>query len=48
LVTNLDQETAEHFVKTINALKNKVTIIFITHQVPNGLQVDEVVHMGSE
>ena len=37
---------AEHFAQTINRLKGKVTMIFITHQVPNGLQVDEVVNMG--
>ena len=40
---NLDHETAEHFAKTINQLKGKVTILFIAHQVPPGLQVDEVV-----
>ncbi|MDD3381236.1 MAG: hypothetical protein PHD68_08505 [Rugosibacter sp.] len=37
---------AECFVQTVNRLKGKVTIIFITHQVPKGLQVDEVVNMG--
>jgi subfamily B ATP-binding cassette protein HlyB/CyaB len=41
-VSNLDQQTAEHFAKTINKLKGRVTMIFITHQVPAGLQVDEV------
>jgi subfamily B ATP-binding cassette protein HlyB/CyaB len=45
-VSNLDQQTAEHFAQTINRLKGKVTMIFITHQVPKGLQVDEVVNMG--
>jgi len=34
------------FAQTINRLKGKVTMIFITHQVPKGLQVDEVVDMG--
>jgi len=38
--------TAEHFAQTINRLKGKVTMIFITHQVPKGLHVDEVVNMG--
>ena len=33
------------FAQTINRLKGKVTMIFITHQVPKGLQVDEVVDM---
>ena len=41
-VSNLDQQTAEHFAKTINTLKGKVTMLFITHQVPKGLRVDEV------
>ena len=46
-ISNLDQHTAEHFAQTVNRLKGKVTMIFITHQVPRGLQVDEVVNMGS-
>jgi subfamily B ATP-binding cassette protein HlyB/CyaB len=38
---------AEHFAQTINCLKGKVTMIFITHQVPKGLlQVDEAVSIG--
>ena len=41
-VSNLDQQTAEHFARTINTLKGTVTMIFITHQIPKGLQVDEV------
>ena len=45
-VSNLDQQTAEHFAKTINTLKGKVTMIFITHQIPRGLQVDEVITLG--
>jgi len=45
-ISNLDQQTTEHFAQTINRLKGKVTMIFITHQVPKGLQVDEVVNMG--
>lgn len=47
-VSNLDQQTAEHFAKTINRLKGKVTMIFITHQIPKGLQVDEVFCFGAE
>ena len=38
--------SAEHLVQTINRIKGQVTMIFITHQVPKGLQVDEVVNMG--
>ena len=47
-VSNLDQQTAEQFAHTINRFKGKVTMIFITHQVPRGLQVDEVVDMGRQ
>jgi subfamily B ATP-binding cassette protein HlyB/CyaB len=45
-VSNLDQQTAEHFARTINTLKGRVTMIFITHQIPKGLHVDEVVALG--
>jgi ATP-binding cassette, subfamily B, bacterial HlyB/CyaB len=45
-VSNLDQQTAEHFAQTVNKLKGKVTILFITHQLPKGLQVDEAVILG--
>ncbi|MEI7430310.1 MAG: peptidase domain-containing ABC transporter [Betaproteobacteria bacterium] len=47
-VSNLDQQTAEHFAKTINKLKGKVTMLFITHQIPRGLQVDEVFSFGGD
>lgn len=46
-VSNLDIETAEHFAGTINKLKGKVTMLFITHQLPKALQVDEVFKFGS-
>jgi ATP-binding cassette, subfamily B, bacterial HlyB/CyaB len=45
-VSNLDQETAELFAQTINRLKGKATMVFITHQVPRGLALDGVVHLG--
>ena len=32
--------------QSINRLKGQVTMIFITHQVPKGLQEDGVVNMG--
>jgi subfamily B ATP-binding cassette protein HlyB/CyaB len=38
----LDGPTAEHFAHTINALKGKVTMLFITHGLPKGLNVDAV------
>ncbi|HUW25988.1 MAG TPA: peptidase domain-containing ABC transporter [Gallionella sp.] len=45
-VSNLDIETAEHFAHTVNKLKGKVTMLFITHQLPKALQVDEVLKFG--
>ena len=42
----LDQSTAEQFARTINQLKGKVTMLYITHQLPKGLEVDEVVTLG--
>ena len=47
-VSNLDQATAEHFAGTINKLKGKVTMLFITHQLPKALQVDEVLNFGNQ
>ena len=44
----LDAETAEHFARTVNALKGKVTMIFITHALPRSLRVDEVVHLSKD
>ena len=38
----LDGPTAEHFAQTINSLKGKVTMIFITHGLPKGLKVDAI------
>ncbi|MBU1775222.1 MAG: ATP-binding cassette domain-containing protein, partial [Gammaproteobacteria bacterium] len=45
-VSNLDHTTAEHFAHTVNKLKGKVTMLFITHQLPKALQVDEVIRFG--
>jgi subfamily B ATP-binding cassette protein HlyB/CyaB len=47
-VSNLDVQTAEHFALTINKLKGKVTMLFITHQLPKALLVDEVLKFGFE
>jgi subfamily B ATP-binding cassette protein HlyB/CyaB len=41
--SNLDRDTAEHFVGTVNRLKGKVTMLFITHELPPGLRVDRVI-----
>jgi hypothetical protein len=42
-----DSTTTEHFAATINQLKGKVTMMFITHAMPKNLQVDEIVRIGS-
>ncbi len=44
----LDGPTAEHFAQTINALKGKVTMLFITHGLPKGLHVDAVYRLGPQ
>ncbi len=44
----LDAQTAEAFAKTINQLKGKVTMLFITHAMPKGLLVDGVLQIGSQ
>ena len=44
--SSLDAPTAEHFAATINQLKGKVTMLFITHALPRNLLVDEVVKIG--
>jgi subfamily B ATP-binding cassette protein HlyB/CyaB len=45
---NLDAPTAERFAQTVNQLKGKVTILFIAHQLPRGLTVDEVLSLNAE
>jgi subfamily B ATP-binding cassette protein HlyB/CyaB len=45
--SSLDSQTSEHFAQTINQLKGKVSILFITHALPKALKVDEVVRLGS-
>jgi subfamily B ATP-binding cassette protein HlyB/CyaB len=44
--SSLDANTAEHFASTINQLKGKVTMLFITHALPRNLLVDEVMRIG--
>jgi len=44
----LDQDTAEGFAKTVNNLKGKVTMLFITHAMPKALQIDEVLQLGKD
>ncbi|MBL0085142.1 MAG: peptidase domain-containing ABC transporter [Ideonella sp.] len=42
----LDSATAEAFAKTVNSLKGRVTMLFISHALPRGLRVDEVISLG--
>jgi subfamily B ATP-binding cassette protein HlyB/CyaB len=44
----LDAPTAERFAQTINKLKGAATILFIAHQLPKGLAVDEVFTLSAE
>ena len=44
--SNLDNATAGLFALTVNQLKGKVTLLFIAHQLPRGLNVDEVIRLG--
>jgi Ca2+-binding RTX toxin-like protein len=41
-----DAPTAEAIARTINSLKGKATILFIAHQVPKGLAIDEIIQIG--
>ncbi len=41
--SHLDAATADHLAETVNGLKGKVTILFIAHQLPKGLKVDDAV-----
>jgi len=44
----LDTATAEAFAQTVNRLKGRVTMVFITHALPKALQVDGVFRLGHE
>jgi len=44
--SSLDSNTAEQFARTVNQFRGRVTMLFITHQLPKGLQVDSVVTLG--
>ena len=46
--SNLDQVTAERFAQTVNKLKGMATMLFIAHQLPKGLAVDEVFSLTAE
>ena len=42
----LDAQTAEQFAKTVDALAGKVTLIFITHQLPTGFSPTRTAWIG--
>jgi subfamily B ATP-binding cassette protein HlyB/CyaB len=46
--SNLDAQTAERLAQTVNRLKGQVTVLFIAHQLPKGLAVDEVFTLSAE
>jgi subfamily B ATP-binding cassette protein HlyB/CyaB len=46
--SSLDQHTSERFAQTVNKLKGVATILFIAHQLPKGLAVDEVFTLSTE
>lgn len=46
--SSVDSHTAEQLARTINALKGRTTILFIAHQLPKTLQVDQVVRIGEK
>ena len=43
---SLDAPTAERFARTVNRLRDKVTMLFIAHEVPPGLHVDQKVALS--
>jgi subfamily B ATP-binding cassette protein HlyB/CyaB len=46
--SSLDPATAERFAATVNKLKPAVTVLFIAHQLPKGLAVDDMFALGAE
>jgi subfamily B ATP-binding cassette protein HlyB/CyaB len=44
--SGLDQQTAERFAQTVNKLKGVATVLFIAHQLPKGLSVDDVLNLN--
>ncbi len=43
--SNLDADTAEQFAKTVSTLQGKITLIFITHQLPKKLKFDQLIQL---
>lgn len=47
-LSSLDHATAEQFSNTVNKLKGKVSILFITHQIPKSLNADRSIILGHQ
>jgi subfamily B ATP-binding cassette protein HlyB/CyaB len=45
--SSLDAATAEQFARTVNQFRARVTMLFIAHQLPRGLQVDAAITLGA-
>lgn len=45
--SGLDAPTARQFVATLSKLRGRVTVLFITHQVPDGLQPDRTISLDN-
>jgi hypothetical protein len=43
--SGLDVETAEHFASTVNQPRTNITMLFIAHQLPKALIVDETLSL---
>lgn len=43
----LDAETAARFAATVNQFRGRISMLFITHALPAGLIVDQVVHIAA-
>jgi ATP-binding cassette, subfamily B, bacterial HlyB/CyaB len=46
--SSLDPATAERFAATVNKLKPAATVLFIAHQLPKGLAVDDIFALGAK
>jgi len=46
--SSLDPGTAEVFAATVNQLKGKITMLFITHQLPTALDTDQIIRIGND
>lgn len=45
--SNLDAETAAQFAKTVSTLQGKITLMFITHQLPATLKFDQLIRLDT-